>query len=110
PDLLLNDKEIRQLLLNLIQNGLESMDTGGCLDIKTFVEGGEVVLKVRDQGNGISHEQLEKIGTPFFTTKANGTGLGLATCYSIANRHNATIKIDTGPEGSTFYVRFKVSA
>lgn len=108
PELLLNEKEIRQLLLNLIQNGLESMDTGGCLDIKTFVEGGEVVLKVKDQGSGISHELLEKIGTPFFTTKANGTGLGLATCYSIAKRHNARIDVETGSKGTIFSVRFKV--
>jgi PAS domain S-box len=108
PELLLNEKEIRQLLLNLIQNGLESMDTGGCLDIRTFVEDGEVVLMVKDQGNGIPHELLEKIGTPFFTTKANGTGLGLATCYSITKRHNARIDVETGAEGTTFYVRFKI--
>jgi two-component system, sporulation sensor kinase E len=47
------------------------------------------------------------MGTPFFTTKDNGTGLGLAVCYSIAERHKARIDIDTGPEGTTFFVRFK---
>jgi len=65
-----------------------------------------VVLAVRDEGTGIDPAVLEKIGTPFFTTKDNGTGLGLATCYSIADRHNARIDIDTGKEGTTFYVRF----
>lgn len=49
----------------------------------------EVVMAVRDEGTGIKPSDFEKIGTPFFTTKEQGTGLGLAVCYSIATRHNA---------------------
>jgi len=64
-------------------------------------------LAVQDQGNGIKPEVLEKIGTPFFSTKEDGTGLGLAVCYSITARHNATIRVETGPTGTTFFVRFK---
>ncbi|MFZ5643113.1 MAG: PAS domain S-box protein [Bacillota bacterium] len=108
PDVLLNEKEIRQLILNLARNGLESMEVGGRLSIKTFLEGDQVVLVVQDQGKGINDQILQKIGTPFFTTKENGTGLGLATCYSIVARHNAEIGFETGPEGTTFLVRFGI--
>jgi signal transduction histidine kinase len=109
PDLLLNEKEIRQVILNLVRNGLEAMLPGGKLTIKTFIDGDEVVLSVQDQGRGISVAILAKIGTPFFTTKDNGTGLGLAVCYSIVARHNAAINIQTGPKGTTLLVRFKVN-
>ncbi|MFA4884734.1 MAG: ATP-binding protein, partial [Desulfotomaculaceae bacterium] len=107
PKMLLDEKEIRQLILNLVLNGLEAMSTGGRLIIKTSAEDDEVVLEVRDHGKGIKPDVLEKIGTPFYTTKENGTGLGLAVCYSIAARHNAAIKVETGPDGTTFIVRFK---
>ena len=109
PDLLLDKKEIRQLVLNLSRNGLEAIFSGEYITISTYCESDEVVLSVQDCGKGIPSDILDKIGTPFFTTKEYGTGLGLAICYSIANRHNARIQIDTGPEGTTFYVRFKVS-
>jgi PAS domain S-box len=105
--LLLDEKEIRQLILNLVRNGLEAMSGGGKLTIGTFMDGDETILSVKDEGSGMRPEDLEKIGTPFFTTKENGTGLGLATCYSITARHNAEIQIDTGPSGTIFYVRFK---
>ncbi len=108
PMLLLDEKEIRQVILNLVRNGLEAMPPGGNLSIRTFKEEGEVTLSVNDQGTGIKAEVLEKLGTPFFTTKENGTGLGLAVCYSIAARHNAAISIDTGPSGTAFNVRFKL--
>ena len=52
---------------------------------------------------------MNRLGTPFLTTKEDGTGLGLAVCYGIAARHNAQIKVDTGPEGTTFWVRFRGS-
>lgn len=108
-DLLLDEKDIRQLIINLVRNGLEAMSPGGHLTIRTFTDDDEVVLSVQDQGLGISNANIEKIGTPFFTTKDNGTGLGLALCYSIAARHNAIINIQTGPNGTTFLVRFKIN-
>lgn len=108
PLLLLDEKEIRQVIINLVRNGLEAMLPGGSLSIRTFHEGREVVLSVRDQGKGIDEEILEKLGTPFLTNKESGTGLGLAVCYSIAARHNAEIEVDTGPSGTTFLVRFKI--
>jgi PAS domain S-box-containing protein len=108
PSLLLDEKEIRQLILNLVRNGLEAMQPGGTLTIKTYTEGIEAILAVQDQGSGIKPEVLDKLGTPFFTTKDTGTGLGLAVCYSIAARHNASLKITTGPGGTTFLARFKL--
>jgi len=107
PNLLLDLKEMRQLILNLARNGLEAMLPGGILTIKTFINNQEIILSIQDQGIGINPPLLEKIGTPFFTTKETGTGLGLAICYSIANRHNATIEVETGPNGTTFLVIFK---
>lgn len=106
PDLLLNEKEIRQLLLNLVRNGLEAMKPGGELFIKTYMDDEEVVLSVQDQGEGMEPQVLEKIGTPFFTTKEHGTGLGLAVCFSIATRHNASINVQSSSQGTTFWVRF----
>ena len=106
PNLPLDEKEIRQLILNLVNNGLESMSSDGCINIKTFIENEKVVLAIQDQGQGIDRGLLEKLGTPFLTTKEQGTGLGLAVCYRIANRHNAKIDIDTSSTGTTIYVRF----
>lgn len=107
PGLLLDEKEIRQLILNLVRNGLEAMPPGGKLKLRTFVEGEELVLSVQDQGKGIEPGIIEKIGTPFYTTKENGTGLGLAVCYKVAARHRARISFATGQAGTTFFVRFK---
>lgn len=106
PPLLLNRNEIRQLILNLFRNGLEAMSQGKDLTIKTYIDNDFIVLAIQDQGEGIKPEVLEKLGTPFFTTKDNGTGLGLGICYAIAARHNAKIDIETGSEGTTFYVYF----
>jgi len=106
PDIMLNEQEIRQLLLNLVNNGLEAMPDGGRLTVKTGWQAGQVVLAVADQGTGIPGEILGKLGTPFLTTKDEGTGLGLAVCYNIATNHDAVIDVDTGPGGTTFFVRF----
>jgi len=108
PELLLDEKEIRQLILNLVRNGLEANASGGIVTLKTYWEENQVVLSVSDQGQGIPSEILDKLGTPFLTTKEQGTGLGLAVCYSIAARHNADIEYDTSPKGSNFMVKFKL--
>ena len=107
PYLVIDCNEIKQLLLNLVRNGLEAMQSGGVLSIKTCWEDDGVSLLVQDQGPGIPAEVLKKLGTPFFTTKDNGIGLGLAICYNIAQRHQAKIDIATGAGGTIFCVRFK---
>jgi nitrogen-specific signal transduction histidine kinase/GAF domain-containing protein len=109
PFLLLNSSEMRQLVINLSRNGLEAMNKGQMLSIKTYMEGEDcVVLAIHNQGKGISPEVLEKMGTPFFTTKDSGTGLGLGVCYAIAARHNAKIEVTTGESGTTFLVKFSL--
>ncbi|MZP29026.1 PAS domain S-box protein [Heliobacterium undosum] len=109
PPLALDEKEIRQLLLNLTRNGLEAMAPGGELAIRTEREDDKVILSIRDEGSGMAQDVLDNLGIPFFTTKDYGTGLGLAVCYRIAARHNAAIDVKSSPLGSTFMVRFKIA-
>ncbi|TGE34477.1 ATP-binding protein [Desulfosporosinus sp. Sb-LF] len=108
PNLKLNSNEISQMILNLVRNGLESMEERGSLTIKSCVEGDEVVLSIEDEGCGIPKENLNKLGTPFFTTKDFGTGLGLATSYKIAESHNAKIHINSSSSGTTFCILFPI--
>ncbi|SMC51818.1 PAS domain-containing sensor histidine kinase [Sporomusa malonica] len=107
PDILVDHKEIRQLILNLVRNGLEAMEAGGTLTIRTYLEGNDIILAVEDEGSGIEPEVMDKVGTPFFSTKEQGTGLGLAVCYSIANRHDAMLRYDTSLKGTIFFVIFQ---
>ena len=109
PDLFIDEKEIRQIILNMARNGLEAMKERGEVRIRTYCESNVVVMAIADQGSGIKKEILENIGIPFQTTKDNGTGLGLPVCYSIAARHNAKISVETGPLGTEFFIKFKVA-
>ena len=106
PLLMLDKNEIRQMILNMIHNALEAMDPGGMFTIGTEANENGTLLYIKDQGRGIDPEYLDRIGTPFVSSKDNGTGLGLAVCYSIAARHGAKIDFTTGPEGTTFNVLF----
>lgn len=108
PKILFNEKEISQLIFNLCRNGLEAMKEQGVLTIRTYFENEKVALAVQDEGSGISSDDLEKLGTPFFTTKENGTGLGLSTCFAIVDRHNAHIDVDSSVRGTSFYIRFPI--
>lgn len=106
PKLNLDEYEVRQLLFNLVNNGLEAMNNGGELLIRTYFEQNKVILSIRDQGPGIQPHILANLGTPFITTKHSGTGLGLPVCYRIAHRHNATIDVKTNNQGTTFSISF----
>ncbi len=106
PAVRFDDREIRQLVLNLARNGLEAMEPGGRLTIRTFCDKDGAVLAVSDSGGGIPQEVLDKLGTPFMTTKEHGTGLGLAVCRRIADRHGAKLEVSTSPAGTTFFLRF----
>jgi len=110
PMLLLDEKQIRQLLFNLVRNGQDAMmkKSHGVVTISTSVRNQEVVLAIKDEGAGISQHIIDKIGIPFITTKDTGTGLGLAICYSIAQRHNAHIEFVTSTHGTIFYVSFTI--
>lgn len=108
PNLNLNGNEITQMVLNLVRNGLEAMERRGTLTINSFLDDDKVVLAIIDEGCGIPQENLNKIGTPFFTTKDNGTGLGVATCFKIVESHNAKIDINSSPNGTTFSIQFPI--
>ncbi|WP_246105474.1 ATP-binding protein [Sporomusa termitida] len=110
PELLLDENEIHQLLLNLVRNSIEAMPAGGSLVIKTTHATGQVILSVCDQGLGIPAYILDKLGTPFITSKNTGAGLGIPICYQIAHRHNALIKINTSAEGTIFLVYFNTTS
>jgi nitrogen-specific signal transduction histidine kinase len=106
PALRFDEREMRQLVLNLARNGLEAMEAGGRLTIRTYLDADGVVLAVSDSGAGIPREVMDKLGTPFVTTKENGTGLGLPVCYRIAARHGAKLEVSTSAAGTTFALRF----
>ncbi|WP_378954245.1 ATP-binding protein [Pelosinus sp. sgz500959] len=108
PDIYMDGNELRQLVLNLVRNGFDAMQSSGTLAIKSYVQWDAIILAVSDTGKGIPQSMMDKLGTPFLTTKDNGTGLGLAVCYQIAKRHGAKIDVDTSPDGTTFYVKFKI--
>ena len=106
-ELELDGREIRQLILNLVRNAIEAVEQGGVAEVSVGLEDDAVVLRVTDTGPGLTEEVQSKLGMPFFTTKASGTGLGLAVCYSIAAKHNAEIKAYNGGVGAVFEVHFR---
>ena len=88
--------EIREALLNLMQNAVDAMPEGGTLTVRTSVEESDVCIAVRDTGVGMSADVRERAFEPFFTTKgAKGSGLGLAEVYGIARRHRGTATISS---------------
>lgn len=107
PAMCLDEKSIRQLILNMVRNAIEAMPRGGIIQIITSGRDRKVLLAIKDQGIGIPAQLLDKLGTPFFTTKERGTGLGLAICYRIVQRHDAAIAVESKPgEGTVFTVSF----
>ncbi|WP_434512342.1 response regulator [Desulfitobacterium sp. AusDCA] len=109
PDLVFDQREVRQMILNLVRNGFEAMPHGGTLTLRTINKKREVILEIQDQGKGIEPFILEKLGDPFFTTKENGTGLGLSVCYRIAEKHNGRISVKTSSLGTTFSIHFPLT-
>jgi len=107
PPVMLDGDLMRQVAINLILNAGAAMpDGGGTLTVATGLDGDDVVMTFRDNGNGIPLENLEKIFEPFFTTKTKGTGLGLAITKQIVEQHHGRIVIDsTVGQGTTVTVR-----
>ncbi|HWR44196.1 ATP-binding protein [Sporomusa sp.] len=102
PEILGDEKDLRQCLLNLVRNGLEAMKNKGIVTLVTAYDCGKVMMSVIDTGSGIPPYVMENLGTPFITTKENGTGLGLPVCYRIADRHNAKLEVETSSQGTVF--------
>lgn len=114
-----DEGQITQVITNFAINAKQAMPSGGALEVgavnvtlpadnKFSRAGGKYVrITIKDRGVGISEENISKIFDPYFTTKPDGTGLGLATAYSIINNHNGFITVDSKlNEGTTFQIYF----
>jgi signal transduction histidine kinase len=99
PDILPNIRtaqgDLEQLFLNLAGNAKDAMPAGGVLSIRTERAGDKLVITIRDTGCGIPPEHMARIWEPFFTTKHNGSGLGLSICRSIIWNARGEMKIDS---------------
>jgi signal transduction histidine kinase len=109
PVMMVDKDQIKQMILNLVGNGIDAIAHGGEVSIKAhLMPGGDsVAIEVRDNGVGIPDENLSKLFTPFFTTKemGKGTGLGLAIAYGIVKMHSGDISAQSQEgKGTTFTV------
>ncbi|WP_208590968.1 ATP-binding protein [Gracilibacillus suaedae] len=89
--------KIKQVLINFIKNAFEAMPNGGniCVEIETDLKNKEVHISIKDEGIGMTKEQVKNLGKPFFTTKENGLGMGLPICFDIIHAHNGRIEFDS---------------
>ena len=107
--LMIDEKKIKQVLINLVVNAIHAVDKQGRILISTELReaADEIVIRVSDDGYGIEKRHLNKIFDPFFTTKptGEGTGLGLSVSYGIINNHGGHIDVEsTAGEGTTFII------
>ena len=101
--------KLTQVFLNLFLNAVQAMDEGGRLKVSTVSVGDEIKIEVSDTGCGIPPKFLEKVFEPYFTTKPDGTGLGLAMSAKIIQDHNGSMTIDSSTEnGTTVIVKLPV--
>lgn len=89
--------QLKQVLLNLIVNAIDAMPKGGQLTIHTSERDGTVIWQVRDTGMGIPPDKIMQVFDPFYTTKAEGTGLGLSVSYGIIESHEGQITVESTP-------------
>ena len=102
---------LKQAVLNVVQNGAQSMPNGGKLEVVLIDEGKSAVIQVQDEGGGIAKELQEKIFDLYFTTKAGGSGIGLAMTYRILQLHHGSIDVQSEVgHGSVFQLRIPLSA
>lgn len=106
PQVVGRPSELVEALLNLIVNAVEAMPRGGVLTLKSALEEASVVVRVEDTGTGIPAEVRAQLFAPFFTTKAQGTGLGLSVSREIVLRHGGDLAVESREgEGTCFTVR-----
>ena len=110
PPLVLDRVQLQQVLLNLITNAIDAMDSlvdrNRILRVKSELNGNEAVfVTVEDSGTGIAPENIDRIFNTFFTTKPTGMGMGLAICRSIVESHGGTLSVSPGrPHGAVFKI------
>jgi len=102
---------LKQAVLNVLQNGAQSMPEGGKLQVFLEEDHGNALLRIRDEGAGIPEEIREKIFDLYFTTKVGGSGIGLAMTYRILQLHNGAVEVQSGEEsGAEFVLRIPLLA
>ncbi len=107
PPVDVDRQQLRQALVNLMQNGVEAIGPDGTVKTKARVEGDDVVIEVIDNGCGVAVQLLSDIWKPLFTTKTRGSGLGLPMVKAVAQRHGGDVELVSAPgQGSTFRLRF----
>jgi signal transduction histidine kinase len=95
-------EEIKQAVTNLVNNGMEAMEKGGKLGIRTAHVEGKLEISVTDEGKGMTEEEQKRILEPFYTTKEGGTGLGMAVVKKVMDRHGGEIRVRSATgEGTT---------
>lgn len=106
PPIALDTMQMEHVFFNLIKNALEAMKDGSSLNIQITSDDHEITLSFRDNGLGMTQEQLAHLFEPYRTTKSTGNGLGLMICARIVHDHGGTISAESKPgEGSTFTIR-----
>ena len=110
PSIPLDPEQIRQVLLNLILNAIQSMPEGGNVELSSSIAKDYLEISIRDYGSGISSDNQQKIFEPFFTTKTDGSGLGLFVAYQLVKQHNGEIEVaNTSEKGSLFLVKLALN-
>jgi two-component system NtrC family sensor kinase len=100
-----NKDQLEQVFMNLTLNAKAAMETGGTLHIHTQITGREIIIQFKDTGCGIPEDQINKIFDPFYSTKPNGTGLGLFVSYGIIQGHHGSVEVQSKVnKGTTFIV------
>jgi signal transduction histidine kinase len=101
---------LKQALLNVVLNGVQAMESGGRLELVARVEESSATIEVRDQGKGIPPEIRDKVFNLFFTTKKEGTGIGLAISYRILQMHGGSLSFNSaGGTGTVFRLTLPLS-
>ncbi|MGG0589350.1 ATP-binding protein [Priestia megaterium] len=99
--------ELNQVLLNIMKNGIEAMRTGGTLRVGLYKREGHVHIQIEDTGIGMTSEQVNRLGTAFYSLKEKGTGIGLMVSYQLVEQMNGRIEVESIPgKGSTFTLIF----
>jgi two-component system, sporulation sensor kinase B len=102
-----NTIEFKQLLINIIKNAIEASKDGDSVVVSAESKKGLVEIKVIDRGQGMSKEEIDSLGTPFYSLKSKGTGLGMMICFNIAAKYKGTIHFDSEKgKGTTVTIRF----
>lgn len=109
PKIIMDSTQVKQVFLNMIKNAVESMPDGGMLTVETMPEGKYIKINIIDRGKGMTAKTMKNIFTPFFTTKIDGTGVGLAVSQKIVDDHGGYIKVNSSlSEGTTFSIYLPV--